>query len=148
MEDGGAFADGFEKVRFVQARHALAQQVLIQQVAFIEEEIAANGGFGEMAIAGELDAADMKRGAPIDGRGQVGFGRLLRARFGGLHLQVDGKVQNAFVLGLAARHEQRGAEILVAHQAVERMDHLGHYSIAGDLPGRNVIKLRRIAPEC
>ena len=45
MDHRGVLGDGFEKVRFVQTSHALAQQVLIQQVAFVEQEIAANGGF-------------------------------------------------------------------------------------------------------
>ena len=36
---------GWKIVRLVQARHALAQQVLVQQVAFVQQEIAAHGGF-------------------------------------------------------------------------------------------------------
>ena len=46
-----------------------AQQVLVEKIAFVEKKIATNGRFGEMAIAGKFDAADMKRIAPVDAGG-------------------------------------------------------------------------------
>jgi hypothetical protein len=141
MDHRGVLVDGREKVGLVQARHAFAKQVLVQQVALIQQEIAADGSFAEVAIADKLHAPDMKRRAPLDGSSQVGFRRFFRAGLGGLHLHVYGEVQNAIVLGLAACHKQGGAKVLIPHQAVERMNHLGRYSIARDLPGWHVIHL-------
>ncbi len=139
------FLQRLEVAELVQAQDAEVPQPGVEQVAFVDQQLAANHFIASGRVAGEIDAADEELLALVDGQIEVHFVRAAHWLRIGLHDEIDVPefaVQLAHILyafaqlgggeRIARRHlEQR------AHERLRRPEEL--HSGKRDIPQRVLV---------
>ena len=97
LDDHAALVDVLEKAGAIEAGDTAAQSQLVEEVAFVEEEVAAQGAVAVVVAAEELDASHAVRLAALDRDAMRG-------------IVARGEVEAALALRIAPLGEECGAE--------------------------------------